>query len=196
MQHLTLIFSRISLFILVFIGPLANADELTMMVESDLAALGYNTGAIDGEESLETTIAISQFQAENNLDVTGEVTPQLAGTLAAKKANPDSVGSATATDAVAVEAPTPAQDAAALQAAQQACLQEKMEAAQAKQKKKRGFGKLLSAAARTAGMRGDYDLYQTTTDIYNVSATADDLASAAEDLGLTEDDVAACQNPE
>ncbi len=175
------------------VGPAALADALTLKVEEDLAALGYDTGAVDGTESVETTIAISQFQAENGLEVTGAVTPQLAGVLAAKKANPDSVGG---TSAPAAEAtPSPARDPAELQAAQQACLQEKMAAAQAAQKKKRGFGRLLSAAARTAGMGGNYDLYKTTSDIYNANATAEDLAAAAKDLGLTEDEVAACQNP-
>ena len=34
--------------------------------------------------ALETTIAISQFQAEKGMKVTGEVTPQLIGILAAE----------------------------------------------------------------------------------------------------------------
>jgi len=193
MQSLILDKSRTLLFFIGLFSYLgAYADDLTLMVETDLAALGYDVGAVDGEESLDTTIAISKFQAENNLEVTGEVTPQLAGILSAKK----SAGATAETPATPETAPAaPAQDPAALQAAQQACLQEKMAAAQSKKKKKRGFGKLLSAAARTAGMRGDYDLARTTSDIYNASATADDLASAAKDLGLTEDDVAACQNP-
>lgn len=166
----------------------AAADELTMMVEQDLAALGYDTGMVDGEESMETVIAISKFQAENNLEVSGAVTPQLAGILAARVANPEA-GTAPAAAAA------PAQDPAALQAAQQACLQEKMAAAQAAQKKKRGIGRLLSAVSRTAAQQGNYDLYKTTSDVYNANATADDLAAAARDLGLTEDEVAACQNP-
>ncbi len=53
----------------------ASADDLTLMVEKDLAALGYATGPVDGEETMETVIAISKFQAENQLEVTGEVTP-------------------------------------------------------------------------------------------------------------------------
>ncbi len=92
-------------------------------------------------------------------------------------------------------AAAPTQDPAALQAAQQACLQQKVEESQAANKKKRGFGSLLRAVTRTASQSGNYDLAQSTYDVYNASATADDLASAAKDLGLTEDDVAACQNP-
>lgn len=171
----------------------AAADDLTMMVEKDLDALGYATGPVDGEETMETVIAISKFQAENGLEVTGEVTPQLAGILSAKAADPD-MDVATGGGSAAAQAGT-GPDPAALKAAQQACLTEKIAAAQETQKKKRGFGRLLSAVSRTAGMTGDYDLARTTRDIYSATATADDLAAAAKDLGLTEDDIAACENP-
>ena len=60
------------------------SDNLTQMVQNHLAALGYDTGNTSGEMSLETTIAISQFQAERGLEVTGEVSPQLAGVLSAE----------------------------------------------------------------------------------------------------------------
>ncbi|HSG63867.1 MAG TPA: peptidoglycan-binding domain-containing protein [Gammaproteobacteria bacterium] len=58
-------------------------DDLTESAQNMLQALGYDTGNTDGELSVETTIAISQFQAEQGLEVTGEVTPQLLGILAA-----------------------------------------------------------------------------------------------------------------
>ena len=61
-----------------------HSDNLTQMVQKHLAALGYDTGNTDGDLSLETTIAISQFQAEKGMAVTGEVTPQLAGMLSAE----------------------------------------------------------------------------------------------------------------
>ncbi len=177
----------VALLLAATLAVTATADELTMMVEKELAALGYDTGPVDGEETLETVVAISKFQAENGMEVSGEVTPQLAGILAAKSANPDlETGSA--------ETP-PTRDPAALQAAQQACLQEKMAAAQESQKTKRGLGRLLSAVTRTASQQGNYDLARTTNDIYSASATADDLAAAAKDLGLTEDEIAACQDP-
>lgn len=60
------------------------SDNLTQMVQNHLKALGYDTGNTDGELSLETTIAISQFQAEKGVEVTGEVSPQLAGMLSAE----------------------------------------------------------------------------------------------------------------
>lgn len=167
------------------------ADEVTMMVEENLAALGYDTGPVDGVETMDTVIAISKFQAENGMEVSGEVTPQLAGILAAKAANPDlETGGATATAAAA-----PARDPAELQAAQQACLQEKVAAAQEAQKTKRGLGRLLSAVTRTASQYGNYEIAEKTRDIYSANATAEDLAAAAKDLGLTDDEVAACQNP-
>ncbi|HSD68371.1 MAG TPA: peptidoglycan-binding domain-containing protein [Woeseiaceae bacterium] len=56
----------------------------TQTVQQHLAALGYDTGNTSGEMSLETTIAISQFQAEKGMAVTGEVSPQLIGALAAE----------------------------------------------------------------------------------------------------------------
>lgn len=60
------------------------SDDLTQMIQNHLDALGYDTGNTSGEMSLETTIAISQFQAEKGLEVTGEVSPQLAGVLSAE----------------------------------------------------------------------------------------------------------------
>jgi hypothetical protein len=58
-------------------------DDLTQSAQKLLEALGYDPGNTDGELSTETVIAISQFQAEKGLDVTGAVTPQLIGILAA-----------------------------------------------------------------------------------------------------------------
>lgn len=59
-------------------------DDLTQSAQNMLEALGYDPGNTDGELGVETTIAISQFQAEKGLEVTGEVTPQLVGMLAAE----------------------------------------------------------------------------------------------------------------
>jgi hypothetical protein len=186
--------------LLVLLSGISVADDMTMMVEQELDRLGYATGPVDGEETLETTIAISKFQAENDLDVTGEVSSDLVRSL--MTAQPGGGPAAPVAASAAAPAPTPAPtptptaDPAALQAAQNACLQEKVAEAQAKQKKKRGFGRLMSAVTRTAAGQGNYDLANTAGDIYDASATADDLSAAAKDLGLTEDDVTACQNPQ
>ncbi|MEZ5502430.1 MAG: peptidoglycan-binding protein [Halioglobus sp.] len=60
------------------------SDNLTQTVQNHLKALGYDPGNTDGEASTQTSIAISQFQAEKGLPVTGEVTPQLVGILSAE----------------------------------------------------------------------------------------------------------------
>jgi hypothetical protein len=54
-------------------------DDLAQSAQNLLQALGYDTG----DSEVERAIAISQFQAEQGLEVTGEVTPQLVGGLAA-----------------------------------------------------------------------------------------------------------------
>jgi peptidoglycan hydrolase-like protein with peptidoglycan-binding domain len=60
------------------------ADDLTESVQNHLEALGYEPRDASGDRSLHTMIAISQFQADKGLDVTGEVTPQLIGILSAE----------------------------------------------------------------------------------------------------------------
>ncbi len=170
----------------------ASADELTQRIQKDLVALGYDPGTISGEVTDETTAAIAQFQAERDMPVTGEVSPLLAGILGAE-VNKQRSGEAPASAVAA--APAQAADPAALKAAQQACLQEKIAAAQESQKKKRGLGRLMSAVTRTASRAGNHDLARTAGDVYAANATADDLSAAAKDLGLTEDEVASCQNP-
>jgi len=171
--------------------PVSNGDDLTAMVQQDLTALGYNTGGANGQMNTATIVAISKFQAENNMEVTGEVTPQLAGILSARV-------SGRGTPAMTA-ASAPQTDQVALQQAQQACLQQKMAEAEAAQKKKRGFGRLLSGVSRAAtgfgGSDAAYDIARTSSDIYNANATADDFAAAAKDLGLAESDIEACRNP-
>jgi peptidoglycan hydrolase-like protein with peptidoglycan-binding domain len=77
----------------------AHADRLTRWVEDSLDKLGYDTGEVDGTATTQTTIAISQFQAENGLEITGKVSPQLAGILAAEvEESEKSASSAPATE--------------------------------------------------------------------------------------------------
>jgi hypothetical protein len=173
--------------------PLATwADDLTKMIQEDLTTLGYEIGEINGETTIPTVVAISKFQAEHDLDVTGEVTPQLAGIIKANMSKP-----AAGQTAEPAAAPTPSPEA--LQAAQQQCLTEHYAAAQESQKKKRGISSLLSAVTRTASQTGNSkmaaDISSASSDLYNANATASDLSSAAKDLGLTEDQVEACRNP-
>lgn len=65
----------------------AGADELTAIIQTDLQTLGYEPGSTDGEMTVQTAIAISKFQAENSLEVTGEASPQLAGVIKAAMKN-------------------------------------------------------------------------------------------------------------
>jgi len=194
----------ICLLMAVLMPAAVMADELTQIIQKDLIALGYDPGNIQGDLSTDTIVAISKFQAENDIDVTGEPTPQLAGIIKAqlKAKNNPGVGTASA-PAVAAAQPTggPPMNETALREAQQACLQEKVEAAQASQKKKRGFGSLMRAVTNTAVRFGGNNelaraVRDTSYDIYRVDATADDWERAAKDLGLTNDDLEACQNPQ
>jgi peptidoglycan hydrolase-like protein with peptidoglycan-binding domain len=191
------------LLLTTFLGVILslNADDLTRTVQKDLVALGYDPGNIQGEASTQTVVAISKFQAEHNLEVTGEVSPQLAGILKAelkKRSQP-----AAAEPAAAATAPTAASAApegGGMTTAQALCLQKKVQAREEAQKKKRGFGRLLNAVSRTSshfgggGLAGD--VARTSGDVYAANASAEDVQAAARDLGLTEDEVEACRNPQ
>ena len=204
-MHRTLFLLFISSVLLL---PLTtSADELVSIIQQDLVILGYDPGNTDGEESIKTVVAVSKFQSEHDMEVTGELTPQLAGVIKAaikNRDNPPGAANAPAVASSSEGAAAEAQDTAQrseeeLKAAQQACLQEKYEAAQESSKKKRGFGRLLRAVSRTASQLGGNELanqiYTTTYVVYGANATAEDLKGAAEDLGLTEDDIEECRNP-
>jgi peptidoglycan hydrolase-like protein with peptidoglycan-binding domain len=167
------------------------SDELTRTIQEDLIQLGYDPGINDGEPSTATAIAIAKFEADRDMTVTGEVTPQLGDALSDAVSEQGFAGPAFAEQPT----PVPEQDPAMLQAAQQECLQKKMDESREAQKKKRGFGSLLRAVSRTASRTGNYDLARTAGDVYSANASAADLSSAAKDLGITEDEIAACQKP-
>ena len=179
----------------------ATADELTMIVQTDLSTLGYDVDNTNGDMTPSTIVAISKFQSEHGLDVTGEATPQLAGIIKAEISRRDGTTRVSDSGAVAAApAAASAPDSAALQAAQQQCLEQKIAEAQASQKKKKGFGSLMKAVTNTAArFGGSSDLArqaaETSRDVYDVNATAQDWEQAAEDLGLTTDEIEACQNP-
>ncbi|NNC77841.1 MAG: peptidoglycan-binding protein [Woeseiaceae bacterium] len=61
----------------------SQAVGLVGMIQRDLKKLGYYNGAVDGERTKMTVVAISRYQAEHGMEVTGEPTPQLAGRLSA-----------------------------------------------------------------------------------------------------------------
>lgn len=179
-------------------GALAADAELVKMAQKELIKLGYDPGNIQGEMSTATIVAISKFQAEHGLEVTGEVTPQLVGVLRAA-GNPNTQAAAAPAPAPAAAPVTPQQQEADLRARQEACLQDKYAAAQERQKTKSGVMRLMNAVSRTSNQFGGGDLSrtigQTSSHVYSANATADDLSAAARDLGLSEDEVEACRNP-
>lgn len=89
----------------------------------------------------------------------------------------------------------PTRDPQALEAAEKACLNEKIRQAQNVQKQKRGLGSLFSAVARTANQFGAEKVIDLINHANNAMATAEDLASAAQDLGVSDDEISACRNP-
>ena len=161
----------------------AAGDPLVRSIQRDLMALGYDPGSADGTMSTPTIVAISKFQAENGLEVTGEATPQLAGILAARR---DAAGGAAAASGGTAQT---------VEEAQRECLQAKIDAAKMK---KRAFGRVMKAAASSASRYGGSNVSQeverASQEAYKADATAKDLEEAAEALGLTTEDVEACRN--
>lgn len=170
-------------------------DELTQIVQQDLTTLGYDTGGSDGTPNTKTAIAVSRFQAEHNLEVTGEITPQLAGVIKAAISKGESAGNV----AQPASQPMAVESEADLKARQQACLQERAAAAEKSASMKRGFSKLLSAVSRTSSQYGSGEtastISTTTGEVNSAGATMNDLEGAAKDLGLTQSDIDACRNP-
>ncbi len=173
-------------------------DELTQIVQQDLTALGYDTGGTGGTASTKTIIAVSRFQSEHNLDVTGEITPQLAGVIKAALSRRNGPATAVNAPAAATTQVSPQQAQAELKARQEACLQEKVESAKQTAKLKSGLNKFLSAVSRTATRFGGGDvatqISTTTSDAASIDATITDLEGAAKDLGISQSDIDACKN--
>ena len=194
------------LIVLTALAGAAFGDELTQIIQQDLVTLGYDPGNTDGEATVTTIVAISKFQAEHDLEVTGEATPQLAGVIKATISQSASAGASPPAAPVAAAAPesalpaaAPAADPATLRAAQQECLQQRANEAQASQQRKRGFARLARAVSRTASRFGNddvsNDIASFSAGVYEADAIAGDFKGAAEDLGLSESDVEACRNP-
>jgi peptidoglycan hydrolase-like protein with peptidoglycan-binding domain len=178
---------------------MAVADELTQIVQEDLTALGYDTGGTDGTANTKTAIAVSRFQAEHNMEVTGEITPQLAGVIKAAISKGQSAGNVAQPAVATTSQPMAVESEADLRARQQACLQERAAAAEKSASMRRGFGKLLSAVSRSSSQYGSGEtasaISTTTGEVNSASATMSDLEGAANDLGLTQSDIDACRNP-
>lgn len=184
-------------FLLAMFFTDALTDDLTKRIQVDLVTLGYDPGNVEGEVTDDTIAAIAQYQAEHDMPVNGEVSPLLAGILSAAVTKQEQASAAADGKKAATKPAAPDQDEEALKQAQQACLQQKMEAAQKANQTKRGLGSLMSAVGHGASL-GGYDaskVTQVSQDVYSANATAADLSAAAKDLGLTEEEVSECQNP-
>jgi len=173
--------SALAAFTLPLMIAAAQADPLIQSIETDLAALGYQPGPVDGVETVETQIAISQFQADNQLEVTGNASPQLAGII---KSRLNSGGS-------------PAQAAAPVETEQE-CLQRKVAEAEQARKQKQGLMSLFNTVSRTASRYGGSsdiasDISEASRDIADANATKEDFEQAARDLGLSQDDIDSCR---
>ena len=64
-------------------GSVVTQDNLLQMIQVDLDKLGYEPGNTQGVMDKKTAVAISQFQAAQGMEVTGQPSPQLAGALQA-----------------------------------------------------------------------------------------------------------------
>jgi hypothetical protein len=156
------------------------ASSGAMEIQTSIAELKCNTGLPDPVEIAQATFGGASFGA----GMADGTMNQLPETRVAEPVT----SAATSADGEVTDP--------ALQTARQRCIEEKMAAAQAAQKKKRGFGKLLGAVSNVAGRLGNFEVSEAVNDAYTANATADDLASAARDLGLTEDEISECENPQ
>jgi hypothetical protein len=104
------------------------------------------------------------------------------------------IAAATAMPAASAAPAAPAAAAAPDVSAQKACIEAKAQQKQEAQRKQQGMGRLMGAVGRAASRLGGDAFTRAISDMQLGKATADDVAAAARDLGLTEDEIAACQN--
>ena len=64
-------------------GSHATANDVKT-VQSNLAAIGYRPGAVDGVAGARTRAAIRRYQADNGLPVSGKLSPELAQSIYAR----------------------------------------------------------------------------------------------------------------
>jgi len=82
-------------------------------------------------------------------------------------------------------------------AEQQACLQQKIEAAQAaEQPRRRGLGGLLGGIGQAVSQLGNLDIAGLASSLYEPGASDEDIEARARELGLSEQDIADCRTPQ
>jgi len=159
-------------------APVVLADELVQMIQKDLVALGYDPGTIDGQLTTKTQVAISKFQTDNGMPVTGEASPQLAGVTSSKVDQMRNGGKQAQAEASAEEKA----------AAERNCQQKKAQESAEKREKATGFRRLAGAGTRLLGRYGSSEAASTATDVYVTGSVASDAAVAADELGITDED--------
>ena len=157
---------------------LSGDQQLILQIQQDLATLGYDPDPPSGTLGTKTQLAIGKFESDNGLPFTGQPTFELAVKIRSV------MGGGTAAATAGTAAPAAAGSSATL-AAQQACLDEAVK----KKKQKKRWGALTSAGARLASRFGGA---KVASDVYNTTATANDVSAIANELGLEEADVQRC----
>jgi peptidoglycan hydrolase-like protein with peptidoglycan-binding domain len=142
----------------------------------DLVALGYNPGSIQGDLTPETADAISKFQTDNNLQVTGAASPLVAAIISAKvdeMRNP-----AAEAPARGVGQTTAVGGSTATPSAPGDCEPTVADAAEDTRKTAGAVGRLASALGRFGGNRAT----DAVRDAADATSAAAGVATAAGDL--------------
>ncbi len=90
-------------------------------------------------------------------------------------------------------APSAAEIAAA-QEAQQQCLEQKIEEAQASQPRRRGLGGFLGGIGQAVSQLGNLDVAGLARGLYDPDASEEDIEDRARELGLSDEDIAECRS--
>lgn len=148
-------------------SPASGDASLTQMIQRDLVVLGYEPGSISGEMDVTTAVAISRFQAENNLVVTGEASPQLAGILSARVS---ALRNGTAQSPAAANSAAARLDGAASAEADSNCLREVADdTADTSRKIGRLFGRL-------GGRRAQQEIAEVASDAAGIADAVGDFS--------------------
>lgn len=153
-----------------------SAEDLTSAVQRNLLILGYEISSISGEMDVETAIAISKFEAANNMDVSGEVSQPLANALEASVAamrNGESAPAAAAQASLSADAQAEPEDPNCLRETTDDAVDSSLSAGRLA----RAGGRLFS---RFGGDRAAQELNEaaaTATDVAVVASTVGDFSN-------------------
>ena len=97
-------FFLLSTLVFALAVPVVQADDAVRAAQTVLQSAGYYTGSVDGELNAETKGALRRYQIRNQLEATGELTPE---TIAALNKESESAPAATSATP-SPQPPTPA----------------------------------------------------------------------------------------